>query len=170
MPKKSKVCSKCRGRKPLSEFNRQSCKPDGLQTVCRACNKAYGKRYYRANKAKFQERNERRRAEHLAWVSTLRAKPCMDCGGSFPPCCMDFDHREGEEKTAAVADLVRRSYSKEAILAEIAKCDLVCANCHRVRTHTAGVPRYFGASSNGKTPDFEPVNGGSTPSAPADGV
>jgi hypothetical protein len=47
---------------------------------------------------------------------------------------MDFDHRPGTEKLFQFggSDLVR--HSLETTLAEIAKCDLVCANCHRVRT------------------------------------
>ena len=52
----------------------------------------------------------------------------------FPFYVMDFDHREGEEKTAHVAMLVNM-LSINRLLNEIAKCDLVCANCHRVRTY-----------------------------------
>lgn len=62
----------------------------------------------------------------------LKAKPCMDCGGSFPPCAMDFDHRPDEVKLFGVGQAVCRSWKK--VLAEIAKCDLICANCHRIRT------------------------------------
>jgi hypothetical protein len=57
----------------------------------------------------------------------------MDCGGTFPPECMDFDHRPGEKKLFGIGQGLRRKL--EALLAEIAKCDLVCANCHRIRTH-----------------------------------
>jgi hypothetical protein len=56
----------------------------------------------------------------------------MDCGKQFLPCQMDFDHRPGENKLQVVARLT----SREAILSEIKKCDLVCANCHRLRTWT----------------------------------
>jgi hypothetical protein len=48
---------------------------------------------------------------------------------------MDFDHREGELKTDNVANLVASPHSMKKLLEEIAKCDLVCANCHRIRTH-----------------------------------
>lgn len=65
-------------------------------------------------------------------VSELKNQPCLDCGGSFPPECMDFDHRPGEVKVSAVSALYTCSMSH--IEAEIAKCDLVCANCHRTRT------------------------------------
>lgn len=58
----------------------------------------------------------------------------MDCGGSFPGCAMDFDHRPGEIKLFTIARAVAESQSRGAIEAEISKCDIVCSNCHRIRT------------------------------------
>lgn len=58
----------------------------------------------------------------------------MDCGQKFPPCAMDFDHRAGETKIADIARLINNTVPWEKIEAEMAKCDLVCANCHRIRT------------------------------------
>jgi hypothetical protein len=66
-------------------------------------------------------------------VNGLKNRPCMDCGGWFDPWQMDFDHRE--DKRRSVGAMVSGDCSIEAILAEIKKCDLVCANCHRTRTH-----------------------------------
>lgn len=60
------------------------------------------------------------------------AASCADCGGSFPPECMDFDHLG--DKVDGVATMVSRTKPWEEIEAEIAKCELVCANCHRIRT------------------------------------
>ncbi len=62
-----------------------------------------------------------------------RAKdvPCADCGNKYPPVCMDFDHLE--DKTFSIGGSSR---SEESLLEEIAKCDVVCANCHRLRTQT----------------------------------
>jgi hypothetical protein len=59
--------------------------------------------------------------------------PCMDCGGTFPHYAMDFDHVRGE-KSFNVGSGVGR-YSVEALKEEIAKCELVCSNCHRIRHH-----------------------------------
>lgn len=64
-------------------------------------------------------------------LNALKSGPCTDCGGSFPPECMDFDHVRGE-KIAGVSQLLTRSRLRA--VAEIAKCELVCANCHRIRT------------------------------------
>lgn len=58
----------------------------------------------------------------------------MDCGGVFDPVCMDFDHRPGEVKRSNVSTITYASSNIEAVMNEIAKCDLVCSNCHRLRT------------------------------------
>jgi hypothetical protein len=72
------------------------------------------------------------RQRNRSFVNTLKDQPCMDCGNKFPPVCMDFDHVRGE-KVSDVSLIVNRSL--DTILAEIEKCDLVCSNCHRVRTY-----------------------------------
>lgn len=60
----------------------------------------------------------------------------MDCGDSYPPYVMDFDHVRGV-KTRNVGNM--RTCSIETIQREIAKCDVVCSNCHRERTHSRRV-------------------------------
>lgn len=59
--------------------------------------------------------------------------PCYDCHVLFPAICMDFDHVRGTKVRDISAMLASTSASKTRILAEIAKCELVCANCHRIR-------------------------------------
>lgn len=61
---------------------------------------------------------------------------CLDCGGSFPQCCYDFDHRLPAEKAFTISSKMGRPLSE--LMLEADKCDLVCANCHRIRT--AGNP------------------------------
>jgi hypothetical protein len=68
------------------------------------------------------------------WMVQLKSKPCHDCGGSFPVCCMDFDHRIGTIKVYNLGSMFAHHYSMELIESELEKCDLVCANCHRIRT------------------------------------
>ncbi len=67
-------------------------------------------------------------------VDLIKTEPCMDCGQSYAPYVMDFDHVRGE-KVANVGRLVTRGKPLNMIMDEIDKCDLVCANCHRGRTH-----------------------------------
>jgi uncharacterized protein YcfJ len=58
----------------------------------------------------------------------------MDCQKKYPHYIMDFDHARGR-KLATVGAMVGQGYSMEALRREIAKCDVVCANCHKARTY-----------------------------------
>lgn len=64
---------------------------------------------------------------------TKDGKPCTDCKVEFPHYVLQFDHVRGE-KLGDVADLVNRAVATHMLLAEIEKCELVCANCHATRT------------------------------------
>ena len=106
-------------------------------------------------KRRFQKeghwRDEGRKAQELkAWMIELKSKPCSDCGLTFPICCMDFAHRNSEEKLYNIGSMFSHHYSKEIIQREIDKCDLVCANCHRIRTQKEkiGHGRISGISEN----------------------
>ena len=59
--------------------------------------------------------------------------PCMDCGRRWPHWIMEFDHRPGAQKLGEVGALAARA-PRRVVLEEMAKCDVVCANCHRNRT------------------------------------
>lgn len=67
-------------------------------------------------------------------VEAAKAVPCDDCGERYPHYVMDFDHRDPLQKLFNIGSLSRMT-SVAKLLAEIAKCDVVCANCHRERTH-----------------------------------
>jgi len=59
----------------------------------------------------------------------------MDCGKKFPSCAMDFDHVRGK-KLFGVNNAAVRHHTLAALKRELAKCELVCSNCHRVRTES----------------------------------
>lgn len=84
-----------------------------------------------SNLACRQSYRRRLRERNRARLDALKAVPCGDCKGTFPPECMDFDHVRGE-KLFGIA--VNMNISWERLEAEIAKCEIVCANCHRIRT------------------------------------
>ena len=65
-------------------------------------------------------------------VNNARNKPCIDCGIVLPSECMEFDHTRGK-KDFEVAGFVRIGAGKKRILDEIAKCDIRCPNCHKLR-------------------------------------
>lgn len=107
-------------------------------------NKASRRRWYKRNReAVMLERKVRRRALHceVAWIKAQGF--CLDCGKSLPPVAMDFDH-VNDDKRESVAGLCG-GLNRTGVFREVAKCELVCANCHRVRTHKrrgilSGVP------------------------------
>jgi len=72
------------------------------------------------------------RSQNQAWLQGLKTGPCRDCRQTFPPTCMDFDHLSN--KRFNIGNMKTRS--RKQIRAEIAKCELVCSNCHRLRTET----------------------------------
>jgi len=77
----------------------------------------------------------KKQKETLAqYLKDLKEKnPCMDCKISYPYYMMDFDHVRGT-KQANVAELIN-TLSKKRLDEEIAKCEIVCSNCHRARTY-----------------------------------
>lgn len=77
-----------------------------------------------------------KRLTRREYIDTKKTNiPCADCGQIFHPVCMDFDHIPGRgPKLFTIARWVSGSIAKGLIDAEIAKCDIVCAICHRLRT------------------------------------
>src|SRR5688572_14475061 len=125
-------CARCKRELPLSAFARWR---NGHQTWCRACKKDYDAAWYQSNKAKRRAKVQADRLAHAAWLDTLKeGKPCADCGRVYPSYVMEWDHLPGTQKALVMANTRRCAYSKKRILAEIEKCELVCANCHRQRT------------------------------------
>ena len=79
------------------------------------------------------EKQRARWRANAAMLNDIRDVPCADCGRRFPPCIMQFDHRDPTTKAHGVTRMLMRARS--VILAEVAKCDIVCTNCHRIRTY-----------------------------------
>jgi predicted transcriptional regulator len=97
-------------------------------------NKESKRRHYESNKATILLRNKGVVKHCRSLLNTIKEAPCMDCGGKYPPYVMDFDHRDPSQKMGEVTRLV--SSGEKRVLEEVAKCDVVCANCHRERTHS----------------------------------
>lgn len=96
--------------------------------------RAYVRAHYESNKQYYLDKNERRRKELRQMIQDAKSVPCMDCGESYPYYVMDLDHRPNEVKLYEPSKLAGLG-SKIKLLAEIAKCDVVCSNCHRIRTY-----------------------------------
>jgi hypothetical protein len=103
----------------------------------RAYHREYMRGYYRTHRAEHIARttnvNRRARATTRKLIEELKSHPCLDCGGNFPPVLMDFDHVRGT-KRGIISRLSGGRMAKAKLLEEVAKCEVVCANCHRRRT------------------------------------
>ncbi|HJR25383.1 MAG TPA: hypothetical protein VJ804_07920 [Acidimicrobiales bacterium] len=131
----AKVCCTCKQLKPLTECNRLKKAKDGRQYSCRDCNKAYHYANWDRHMAQIRRRVRDRRAANRDFViAYLRSHPCVDCGED-DIVVLEFDHLR--DKLASVSRLVQIA-ELPAILAEIDKCEVVCANCHRRRTAARG--------------------------------
>lgn len=66
-----------------------------------------------------------------------KGKECKDCRiSSLPDCCYDFDHLDSTQKSFGISEGIFSGKSLEELKQEIDKCEVVCANCHRIRTWT----------------------------------
>jgi hypothetical protein len=129
-----KTCSKCGIEKELSEFNMRAKSKDGLAHQCKSCKREYYKKYYKDDPERYKLNADTLLQRMRNYVIEAKNVPCMDCGVSYPSYVMDFDHRDPSQKVANVSQLARRG-NWIKIKAEIEKCDVICANCHRERTH-----------------------------------
>lgn len=135
MPGHQSLCPPCARKANEKIVLRRGCEGCGTKTqgiMCMKCRRAL----QAENRAKRLSR-----AELSVKVAELKSAPCMDCKRCFPSVAMDFDHRNRKAKTASVSSMVSRHLDWDAIQAEIAKCDLVCSNCHRVRSFGAGLEK-----------------------------
>jgi len=131
-----KHCNGCDKDKDESDF---WLKGNKTQARCKYCQKQYHKQHYIDNsgiyKAKAIISNDKYRSEARNYINSIKDNPCTDCNNRYPYYVMDFDHREGVEKLYNVSNMPAVRASLDEIKNEIAKCDLVCSNCHRIRTH-----------------------------------
>lgn len=87
-------------------------------------------------KDKAKERSTRKRTIQAQVFNEYKEQQgCIDCGESYPYWMLEFDHLPGHKKVGNPYQLARE-FSLAKGWEEIAKCDVVCANCHKIRTYT----------------------------------
>ncbi len=112
------VCWDCRGKYQRDNAEKQ---------------KEWRHEYNKRNKTKRDRDQAARRQIAKDYINIVKDVPCADCGNKFPPVAMDFDHIRGH-KVKSIASFVSGAYKLDLIKEEIAKCEVVCACCHRIRT------------------------------------
>lgn len=132
-----KVCDKCQLPKEDVEFVFKRKAKNERRNTCRSCCKEYTKEHYKRNKSVYVERakkftSEQTQSNRHNLFLYLSDKRCVDCGNpDFR--VFDFDHKEGTKKVNNISNMVFR-YNWNTILLEIEKCEIRCANCHRIKT------------------------------------
>jgi hypothetical protein len=121
-----KTCTQCGELKDLEEFYSKG-------HWCKGCHRDYRKDHYAKNRQYYLDKALRAKKVRREWYNELKNGPCTDCGVSYPPFVMHWDHL-GDKEFDISAMLEKGSRAK--ILREIEKCELVCANCHAFRTHS----------------------------------
>ena len=125
-----KTCSYCGHRRLEKSFNKKTA--SRLQPYCRDCQSVKAKEHYELNRQYYLAKAEKQRKKLVLLIREAKNKSCCDCNNIYPYYVMDFDHREGKDFNLGGLNSRR---SVKAILTEIAKCDVVCSNCHRARSH-----------------------------------
>ncbi len=131
----TKVCAKCKIEMPLDNFGVKSKRAGKIlkQPYCKECNKVYHKEHYERNKQTYLSKNKNYKKENQKkLLDYLKDKCCKDCGLTDSR-VFEFDHLSDKKENISA---VMKSWCWETLLTEIAKCDVVCCNCHRIRTLT----------------------------------
>ena len=120
-------CSRCGEVKPASHFYTNRRGHNGLGAYCRICHRAYF-----ASRPKINaERTKQYRAEKRSYVQAEKVRRgCAECGECHPA-CLEFHHLDAAEKSDNLAKMVDSQRPYAVLDAEMAKCEVLCSNCHR---------------------------------------
>ena len=126
----TKICSRCKLAKYVDQYNKKSSSKDGLSTYCKDCNKEKLKEHYNSNKDYYHNKSKDYSKKLQNWLEDYKKDfKCLKCG-EHRHWVLDFHHREPSQKENTVSTMLRTS-SRQKILEEIEKCDILCSNCHR---------------------------------------
>ncbi len=152
-----KRCSICKAEKSFSEFNKHAGRKDGLQPHCRECNRERSRAYYNRNPRLHIKNVRQNKAKYVAkrkeqLIAYLLEHPCVDCGNTDIR-VLEFDHLRDKERN--ISKMLATGCGWDRISAEIEKCEVVCANCHRIRTgERGGWYRNASVADVGMAPNF----------------
>jgi hypothetical protein len=130
-----KWCPLCKKNKSVRDFGVCKNRYDGLQSFCKPCKRDYDRRWWvtrsETQRDKKNELKRKRAKTNLQFViNYLKSHSCVDCGQSNP-LVLEFDHCSGNKEFSISESY---TYSLDRIKKEISKCEVRCANCHRLRT------------------------------------
>jgi hypothetical protein len=130
---KTRICSTCKIEKPIEEFVKNKYKSSGFSWYCKLCKSAIDKEYYKTH-IKRQEQTKIRRDKVRKFNKTiiksyLQFHNCVMCNNTDIR-VLEFHHRNPKEKEYCISMML--THNSDNLLRELNKCDIVCANCHRI--------------------------------------
>lgn len=154
--KAEESCHGCGKWQPIEEFSFKDKARNKLRSRCRACCREVSRRHYQRHRAAYIERRRRRqplerRRTAGAVLAYLRDHPCTGCGES-DPVVLEFNHVDSTSKLGNIGQMIRDCVSKAPLATDIAKCEVLCANCHQRHTISSKLAHYkLGALRHGPT-------------------
>jgi hypothetical protein len=127
-----KICIKCKVPKSESEFNKKSTSKDGLAYRCKECTRIDVRNCYQKRKEYYKNVSKIHRSNMMDFLKEQKNVPCKDCNIKYPYYVMDFDHIKNKKFNVG---MTWKSKGRLQIIEELKNCEVVCANCHRIRTH-----------------------------------
>jgi hypothetical protein len=124
-----KKCHKCQKEKHENDFPLNKTKKDGRGYGCLECQREYNKEHYRNNKKYYITKASKPKKELREWLKNYKVvRGCKRCGETHPA-CLQFHHIDPEKKEFTISSS-KSLTSMKRLLAEIVKCEVLCANCH----------------------------------------
>jgi hypothetical protein len=131
---------------PIEDFAFKNSTSGKRHSRCRACCRLASQQHYSNNKRAYLERNQRnnplqRETNRIFVTQFLCEHPCVKCGESNPV-VLEFNHVDPATKTANICDMIHFRVSPARIRLEMAKCEVLCANCHQRHTTRQSLTHY----------------------------
>jgi hypothetical protein len=128
----TQTCSICKNTKPILEFGKHSKYKSGYRNQCKLCHNKRNNLSAATERTKRRRANVRQRNRRFIY-GYLQDKFCKDCGDARWQ-VLEFDHINPEDKKYEISQMVSSSHSIKTIQEEIDKCEIRCANCHKLKT------------------------------------
>jgi len=127
-----KICGKCKVEKDINCFSKKCKGKSGTQlyvSYCRECNIEYQKNHYIENKEYYINKRNEQKISIRRYINSKK-NHCEECGEDHIA-CLDFHHKDRNEKTFDMIHALNYCVSIKNIQKEIDKCVVLCSNCHR---------------------------------------
>lgn len=141
----TKICGVCKTDKPLDNFAFKNIERGEKDYMCKPCRVAYSRKYYQKNigtvKYRTMIRNQALRCEErrdeicLKLLRYLSDKCCAMCGHKDIR-VLEFDHIDPKTKKNTISNLLYMEMKWETAAEEMKKCQILCSNCHSIKTST----------------------------------